>query len=144
LIVIGQKEVIGLKVLRNSKGFTLIELVLIILILGLLAVTAIPKFLDMQQKAKDAAEKGVAGAVRGGISIYYASTALYQTSASFPSSLDAIAANQSASSSNLFFNTVLEPGVDADWAKGGATTTYVYVPTQAVYTYTSSTGRFTK
>lgn len=130
-----------MKLLRSKAGFTLIELVLVIVILGILAVTAIPKFLDIQDSAHDAAERGVVGAVRGGIAIFHASALIYNTTA-WPTTLDDTAINLSASSTELFFENVLEPGVDADWAKGGAANIYVYVPTQNSYTYNSGTGTF--
>ncbi len=56
----------------NEKGFTLIELILVIVILGILAVTAIPKYADMQIEAKEAAANGVYGACQGAASINFA------------------------------------------------------------------------
>ena len=56
---------------RKAKGFTLIELIMIIVILGILAAVAIPKYFDLQTQAKVSAEKGVVGGVRSGIATYY-------------------------------------------------------------------------
>ena len=54
-----------------SKGFTLIELVVVIIILGILAVIALPKFINLGQDAHDSAAKGVFGAFRSGVTMYH-------------------------------------------------------------------------
>ena len=52
-----------------QKGFTLIELVIVVVILGLLAVTAIPKFIDLTEQAQQANIEGMAGGFATGISL---------------------------------------------------------------------------
>lgn len=55
--------------MKKQAGFTLIELVVVVVILGLLAVTAIPKFLDLTEQAQQANIEGMAGGFATGISL---------------------------------------------------------------------------
>ncbi|MDR7305639.1 prepilin-type N-terminal cleavage/methylation domain-containing protein [Rhodoferax saidenbachensis] len=66
-------QLIGIS--RNQRGFTLIELVMIIVILGVLAAVTIPKFVDLSLDAQVATTQGVAGGISSASAINYAARA---------------------------------------------------------------------
>ena len=61
---------------RNQRGFTLIEIVMVIVLLGVLAAIAIPKYIDLKTDAQNATADGIVASVSSSAAIGYAKSAI--------------------------------------------------------------------
>ena len=130
--------------MKRQGGFTLIELVVVIVILGILAVTAAPRFLNLQDDARNSALQGLKGAIDGAAGITYGKAAI-----------EGIEAVSSAATSNNVAVVFGYPQFDAlpnvvngltdDWIEapaaiisGSLSTT---APRQSAYTFAGYTNR---
>lgn len=125
----------------NRKGFTLIELILVIAILGILAISALPRFLNLSTNAQQASRDGVVGAVRAGIALYRANDMVTTGGAgSYPTSLDANANDVCATC----FNAVLANGVTSNNWRRTSATAYIFNDGTSTtnFTYNATNGTF--
>lgn len=65
--------------IKSKKGFTLIELVMVIVILAILAAVAVPRFIDLKSDAQASTAKGIGGAIAGAANIMHAQFILRNT-----------------------------------------------------------------
>lgn len=110
-----------MKHINNEKGFTLIELIMVIAILGILSVVALPEFTDLVADAEDAQVEGVVAGLRSGIVSIYADNIVANAGDTFPTSVDGTAG--ACNSTNPCAGNLLQyPLDDGNWTLGGTAT----------------------
>lgn len=67
---------------RNKKGFTLVELVVVIAILGVLAAIAVPRFINALDEAKNATDEANIKALQAAVNLYYLENSAYPSNLS--------------------------------------------------------------
>lgn len=101
---------------RSKKGFTLIELVVVIAILGVLAAIAVPRFGATQTNAKIQAHNANVRTIESAVSVYMANTntaldAMDDISVLVPNYLQAVPANPTGGAAYTITNGVVSPGL---------------------------------
>jgi len=110
---------------RNERGFTLIELVTVIAILGVLAAMTVPKFFALQVKAEIETENHIIGTIRAGLETFGANEIVFSGAKSYPATTSAL------------LTLVLNP-VPAEWSytTNAATGTITHTRSDSTITYT--------
>jgi prepilin-type N-terminal cleavage/methylation domain-containing protein len=132
--------------MNRQKGFTLIELVVVIAVLAILAGVAIPRFINVTDQAKLAAERADVGTIRAGLMNFAAEKAVGTSTTpgtgklTFPTSLTIDTTAKRA------FPEVLDVNSQADFFERGweVSGTGFKGPAGGVYSYSSTDGSFVK
>ncbi|GGQ15135.1 type II secretion system protein [Shewanella litoralis] len=117
--------------MQKQQGFTLIELVVVIIILGILAVTAAPKFINLQSDARVSALSGMKAAIQGANSLVYSksiiagSNTLASSSVTVPATVNVAYGYIASSTSVEAIETNLEAALESDFEALADDTTVV-------------------
>lgn len=133
--------------MKRQGGFTLIELVVVIVILGILAVTAAPRFLNLQDDARNASLQGLKGAIDGAAGIVYGKAAIEgeEANATNPTVVDDIDTVFGYPTATLTGIGAAVVGLETDWAVTTSTATSITfgfdaTDTTCTVTYNEATG----
>lgn len=120
-----------------QRGFTLIELVMVIVILGVLAAVAIPKFVDLKSDAQAAALQGVVGGINSASAVNYAAKSANPAKGTTTTGLSCQNAATAILQGGVPTGYVLDPAVNVG-ASGVSSNCIVYQGTVAVPTATAT------
>ena len=101
--------------MKNNKGFTLIELIMVTIILGILAAVAVPRYMGTVNQAEAAAEKAVVDALRAAVENHSTQEFLEKGRYDYPANPFTLVDVDGYSDGNAYDDGVLTGG-DGSWA----------------------------
>jgi len=121
--------------IKNNRGFTILETIIILLVIGILIAAAAPKFIAVRRQALQATTLYTITNVNTGITYYY----ILQDEHEYPEKLDYAAVNEPPSVSPYFEVVIENPIVNNVWSKVSDINTYK-APNDSIYVYDPEEG----